>query len=96
MTLAAQAQGREVVTVEALAERGQLAALQQRFVEMTAVQCGFCTPGMLMSATALLMENPQPSPVQIRQAIAGNLCRCTGYAAIVEAVAAYASEVAGD
>jgi carbon-monoxide dehydrogenase small subunit len=86
--LAVQARGKDVLTVEGLAEGGELDLLQQKFVEYGAVQCGYCTPGMLMSAKALLMANPVPSEQDIRIALAGNLCRCTGYAAIVAAVKA--------
>jgi len=86
--LAVQARGKEVLTVEGLAADGELDDLQQKFVENGAVQCGFCTPGMLMSAKALLMANPLPSEQDIRVALAGNLCRCTGYSAIVAAVKA--------
>ncbi len=86
--LAVQARGKEIFTVEGLAQDGELDVLQQKFVEYGAVQCGFCTPGMLMSAKALLMGNPVPSEQDIRVALAGNLCRCTGYTAIVAAVKA--------
>ena len=86
--LAVQARGKGILTVEGLAEHGDLDLLQQKFVEYGAVQCGYCTPGMLMSAKALLMANPVPSEQDIRIALAGNLCRCTGYAAIVAAVKA--------
>jgi len=86
--LAVQALGKEVLTVEGLAAAGELDTLQQKFVEQGAVQCGFCTPGMLMSAKALLMANPLPSDQDIRTALAGNLCRCTGYKTIVAAVRA--------
>lgn len=88
LMLAVQARGKEILTVEGLAVDGELDRLQQKFVEHGAVQCGYCTPGMLMSAKALLMENPVPSEQDIRIALAGNLCRCTGYAAIVAAVRA--------
>jgi aerobic-type carbon monoxide dehydrogenase small subunit (CoxS/CutS family) len=81
-----------VLTVEGLSSAGRLNALQKMFIENGAVQCGFCTPGMLMSATALLARNPKPSQEEIRQALAGNLCRCTGYAAIIKAVTAAAFE----
>jgi carbon-monoxide dehydrogenase small subunit len=84
--LALQADGREVTTVEGLANGDELAPLQQAFLEHGGVQCGFCTPGMLISATALLAENPSPTPEQIRIAVSGNLCRCTGYDGIVRAV----------
>ncbi|KKM09822.1 hypothetical protein SY88_16640 [Clostridiales bacterium PH28_bin88] len=86
LVLAAEADGKEVVTVEGLAQDGQLHPLQQAFIDEGAVQCGFCTPGMLLSAVALLKENPSPSEAEIRQGIAGNLCRCTGYVRIVNAI----------
>ena len=86
--LAVQARGKEILTVEGLAREGELDLLQQKFVEYGAVQCGYCTPGMLMSAKALLLANPVPSEQDIRIALAGNLCRCTGYSAIVAAVKA--------
>ena len=92
--LAVQARGKEVVTVEGLARDGELDLLQQKFVEYGAVQCGFCTPGMLMSAKALLMANPVPSDQDIRVALAGNLCRCTGYSAIIAAVKAASGQEA--
>jgi aerobic-type carbon monoxide dehydrogenase small subunit (CoxS/CutS family) len=84
--LALQAEGREVTTVEGLAENGELAPLQQAFLAAGGVQCGFCTPGMLISATALLAATPSPSEEEVRIALAGNLCRCTGYDGIVKAV----------
>jgi carbon-monoxide dehydrogenase small subunit len=86
MMLAVEAQGAEVLTVEGLAQEGRLSALQQAFVDEGGVQCGFCTPGMLISARALLERNPDPSEEQIREALVGNLCRCTGYTRIVQAV----------
>jgi len=92
--LAVQARGKEIVTVEGLAADGELDLLQQKFVEYGAVQCGYCTPGMLMSAKALLLENPVPSDQDIRVALAGNLCRCTGYSAIVAAVKAASGQEA--
>lgn len=88
MVLAVEADGREVITVEGLAPEGGLSPLQEAFVEHNAVQCGFCTPGMLMSATALLQRNPEPTEKEIREALVGNLCRCTGYVRIVDAVQA--------
>jgi aerobic-type carbon monoxide dehydrogenase small subunit (CoxS/CutS family) len=83
---AMKADGCEVVTVEGLAKDGELDPLQQAFIDKGAVQCGYCTPGLLMSARALLDENPHPSEQEIKDAIAGNLCRCTGYLKIVEAI----------
>jgi len=86
MVLAVEADGAEIVTVEGLAHDSQLDLLQQAFVDEGAVQCGFCTPGMLISARALLNRNPYPSEEEIREALVGNLCRCTGYTRIVRAV----------
>jgi aerobic carbon-monoxide dehydrogenase small subunit len=88
MLLAAQADGATIETVEGLAEGDQLSPLQQAFSDHHALQCGYCTPGMLMSATALLRENPSPSEAEIRKALQGNICRCTGYWNIFEAVKA--------
>jgi carbon-monoxide dehydrogenase small subunit len=84
--LAVQASGREVTTVEGLAAGGQLHPLQEGFKEEHGLQCGFCTPGMMLTASALLRENPDPSEEEIRWALSGNLCRCTGYQNIVKAV----------
>jgi len=84
--LAMQADGREVTTVEGLAKGDELVPLQRAFLEQGGVQCGFCTPGMLISATALLRTNPDPSEDDVRIALSGNLCRCTGYGGIVRAV----------
>jgi aerobic-type carbon monoxide dehydrogenase small subunit (CoxS/CutS family) len=84
--LALQADGRAVTTVEGLADGDELGELQRAFLEQGGVQCGFCTPGMLISATALLGDNPSPSDDEIRIALSGNLCRCTGYDGIVRAV----------
>jgi len=89
--LALQAEGREISTVEGLAGAEGLAPLQRAFLEQGGVQCGFCTPGMLVSSTALLRENADPSEDEIRIALAGNLCRCTGYDGIVRAVRSVAS-----
>ena len=86
LVLAVQANGSEVLTIEGLAENGKLHPVQQAFVDRGAIQCGFCTPGMILSATALLEENPKPTEKEIRTAISGNLCRCTGYQKIVEAI----------
>jgi aerobic carbon-monoxide dehydrogenase small subunit len=88
MMLAVQADGAKIETVEGLAQDGELTPLQQAFSDHHALQCGYCTPGMLMSATALLRKNPRPSDDEIRKAIQGNLCRCTGYVNIVEAIKA--------
>jgi carbon-monoxide dehydrogenase small subunit len=89
--LALQAEGKEVTTVEGLAEADRLAPVQRAFLEQNGVQCGFCTPGMLVSATALLRSNPDPSEADVRIALAGNLCRCTGYDGIVRAVRSVAA-----
>jgi carbon-monoxide dehydrogenase small subunit len=86
MVLAVEADGATIVTVEGLSHDGQLDPLQQAFVEEGAVQCGFCTPGVLISARALLNRKPNPSEEDVRQALVGNLCRCTGYTRIVRAV----------
>jgi carbon-monoxide dehydrogenase small subunit len=86
LVLAAQADGHEVVTVEGLAPDGELHAVQEAFVEAGAVQCGFCTPGLVMAAADLLSRRPDPSEDEIREALSGNLCRCTGYAKIFDAV----------
>jgi carbon-monoxide dehydrogenase small subunit len=88
MMLAVQADGAKLSTVEGLASDGELSALQQSFHEHHALQCGYCTPGMLMSATALLERNPHPTEDEVRYALQGNICRCTGYVNIVEAVVA--------
>ena len=88
LVLAGQCAGREVTTIEGLTPEAGLSPLQQSFLDHGAVQCGFCTPGMIMSASALLEESPQPSEEEIREAISGNLCRCTGYTQIVEAIQA--------
>jgi aerobic carbon-monoxide dehydrogenase small subunit len=90
MLLAVQADGAKVETVEGLAQDGELNALQQAFSDHHGLQCGYCTPGMLMSATALLRTNPHPSEEEIRKGIQGNICRCTGYVNIVEAIKAAA------
>ena len=90
MLLAIQAEGASIETVEGLAQDGELTKLQQSFSDHHALQCGYCTPGMLMSATALLEQNPRPTEEEVRTAIQGNICRCTGYVNIVEAVKAAA------
>lgn len=86
LTLAARCNGKEVTTVEGLAGNGAIDRLQQAFLDAGAIQCGYCTPGMLMSAAALLRENPAPTAEEVREALIGNLCRCTGYGRIVRAV----------
>jgi carbon-monoxide dehydrogenase small subunit len=90
LMLAAEADGADVVTVEGLAARGDLSAIQRAFLDTGAAQCGFCIPGQLMSAQALLQRNPHPTPDQIDEALAGNLCRCAGYEQIRQAVLAAA------
>lgn len=92
LTLAVEAEGREIRTVEGIADGEELSPIQQAFIDHGAIQCGFCTPGMVMSATALLEENPNPTEDEVRMGIAGNICRCTGYTKIVEAVLATAQE----
>lgn len=93
--LAAQADGAEALTVEALEKDGRLHPLQQAFSEHHGLQCGYCTPGMIMSSLALLAENPEPDAKAIRKALAGNVCRCTGYQNIIKAVQAAASALRG-
>ena len=96
LTLAAQLQGRHVTTIEGLEQNGELDILQTCFVEEIAIQCGFCTTGMIMSAKALLLHNPSPTPEEIRTALSGNLCRCSGYVQIVSAVSRAAREMGGE
>jgi carbon-monoxide dehydrogenase small subunit len=86
LTLAIACQGKSIQTIEGMEDNGQLHPIQQAFIDKGAIQCGFCTPGMVLSAKALLDENPAPTIAEIRQGISGNLCRCTGYEKIVEAV----------
>ena len=90
LTLAVEAQGHEITTIEGLGRGGEPDPLQRAFVETGGVQCGFCTPGMILSARALLDERPSPTEDQVRRALSGNLCRCTGYEKIVQAVLAAA------
>jgi len=90
LVLAAQADGHEVTTVEGLAQAGELHPVQQAFVDAGAVQCGFCTPGLVVATADLLRRNSQPTDDEIREALSGNLCRCTGYAKIFDAVRAAA------
>jgi carbon-monoxide dehydrogenase small subunit len=93
MALAREVDGHEVITIEGIASNGKLHPIQQQFIDKWALQCGYCTPGMIMSAKALLDVNPRPTEEEIRDAIAGNLCRCTGYAKIIEAIHATAEQM---
>lgn len=93
LVLAVEANGHEVTTIEGIARGRELHPIQKAFVEVGAIQCGFCTPGMVLNALALLRENPDPSESEIRLALSGNLCRCTGYQKIVEAVMLAAREM---
>lgn len=86
LVLAAQIDGKEIITIEGLSQDGKLDPLQEAFVEEGAIQCGYCTPGMILSAKALLMRNPRPDLNEIKEALSGNLCRCTGYTKIFKAV----------
>ena len=95
LVLAVQADGSEITTIEGLAEGRSLHPLQASFVEKGAIQCGFCTPGMILSAKALLDRNDRPTAHEIREALSGNLCRCTGYQKIVEAVSDAAENISG-
>jgi carbon-monoxide dehydrogenase small subunit len=95
LVAAGQAEGREVITVEGLADGDGLHPVQQAFIDNGAVQCGFCTPGLLVQTHALLAESPAPTDPEIREALAGNLCRCTGYEKILDAVRAAAAQTAG-
>jgi carbon-monoxide dehydrogenase small subunit len=88
LMLAVEADGKEILTVEGLAQNGELAPIQKAFVEEGAIQCGFCTPGMVLSAKILLDETPHPTDEEIKMRIAGNLCRCTGYTKIIKAIQA--------
>lgn len=88
LVLAGQAKGKSITTIEGLAQSGELHPVQQAFIDRFAVSCGYCTPGMILAATALLEENPRPTEDDVREALVGNLCRCTGYVTIVDAVLA--------
>ena len=90
LVLAGQAEGREITTVEGLAPEGELSKVQEAFLAAGAVQCGFCTPGLIVATDDLLKRNPEPTDAEIREALAGNLCRCTGYEKILDAVRAAA------
>ena len=96
LMVAAQLEGRKVTTIEGLAEGERLHPVQQAFVDLGAVQCGFCTPGMILTAVDLLQKNPDPTRLEIREGISGNLCRCTGYQKIVDAVEAAARRMKED
>jgi carbon-monoxide dehydrogenase small subunit len=91
LVLAIAAQGKAITTIEGLADGQRLDPVQEAFVKQTAIQCGFCTPGMVMAAKALLDENPEPTSADVRRSLSGNLCRCTGYQQIVDAVMAAAA-----
>jgi aerobic carbon-monoxide dehydrogenase small subunit len=93
LILAVEAEGHEILTIEGLSDEGRLHPLQQAFVEHGGIQCGFCSPGMILTAKALLDKNPSPGRSEIREAISGNLCRCTGYQKIVEAIESVAKKV---
>jgi len=86
LVLAVEMDSKEITTIEGLTDNGQITPLQEAFAELNAVQCGYCTPGMLMAATALLDRNPNPTVTEIQEALVGNLCRCTGYQRIIDAV----------
>jgi len=93
LTLAVNVSGRKVTTIEGLSKAGELDSIQQAFVDKGAIQCGFCTPGLVLTTKALLAENPNPSEADIRDYIRGNLCRCTGYVKVVDAIAEVARKV---
>ncbi len=95
LMLAAQANGREVLTIEGMAKEGSLDPIQKAFIENGAVQCGFCTPGMIMTAKGILAENPNPTEEEIKDGFAGNLCRCTGYTKIIKAVQSLSQKTIG-
>jgi xanthine dehydrogenase E subunit len=95
LVLAAEADGKQITTIEGLADGDELHPIQEAFVECGGLQCGFCTPGMIMSTKALLDENPNPSEEEIRRGIAGNVCRCTGYSKIIESIKAAVENVQG-
>jgi len=92
LTLATTVQGKKILTIEGLAREGKLHPLQNAFVEKGAIQCGFCTPGMILTAKAFLDENPHPSEGEVKEAVSGNICRCTGYVKIVEAITSVAGK----
>ncbi len=96
LVLAMEAEGREILTIEGLSEDGKLHPLQQAFIDVGAIQCGYCTSGMILSSLALLRRNPNPTAAEIRRELSGNLCRCTGYQKIVEAVQTAARIMRGE
>ncbi len=96
LVLAAEADGKSITTIEGLADGEELHPIQQAFVDHGGLQCGFCTPGMIISAKALLEEKPNPNDDEIKRGIAGNLCRCTGYAKIIESIKAAAENMGGE
>ena len=96
LSLAVQADGRSITTVEGLGDERKLHPLQESFMHCGGLQCGYCTPGFIMASCALLAQNPDPTPAQVREALAGNLCRCTGYTQIVEAVLHAAEKMRGN
>ena len=95
LTLAIEAQGKDIVTIEGLADGEKLHPIQEAFVDYGAIQCGFCTPGMILSAKSLLDKTPNPDGDEIKEAISGNLCRCTGYVKIIEAIKEAAKKIGG-
>ena len=96
LVLALKANGKEITTIEGLAAKGDIHPLQKAFIDHGAIQCGYCTPGMIISSKALLDENPRPTENEIKEGLRGNLCRCTGYTKIIEAVSAAADKMAGN
>ncbi len=96
LVVAAKAEGASLVTIEGISSDGELHPVQEAFLDAGAVQCGYCTPGMVLSAVALLTRNPDPTPDEIREAVSGNLCRCTGYVKQIEAIERAAARLRGD
>lgn len=96
LTLAVNVKGKEIATIEGLAKNGELHPIQKAFIEHGAIQCGFCSPGMIMAAKSFLDENSKPNEEEIKMALSGNICRCTGYVKIIEAIKAAAKEMVGE